>query len=81
MRRTTATTDYLKECMGTALLELMGYTLADVKAEKLSDLPVRLKAYGEAKAAAAAAARAAKAPMIYFQLSPAAKSIQQPMMP
>lgn len=24
MRRTTATTDYLKECMGTALLELMG---------------------------------------------------------
>ena len=36
-----------------ALLELMGYTLADVKAEKLSDLPVRLKAYGEAKAAAA----------------------------
>ena len=35
------------------LLELMGYTLADVKAEKLSDLPARLKAYGEAKAAAA----------------------------
>ncbi len=34
-----------------ALLELMGYTLADVKAEKLSDLPARLKAYGEAKAA------------------------------
>lgn len=32
-----------------ALLELMGYTLADVKAEKLSDLPARLKAYGEAK--------------------------------
>ena len=31
----------------------MGYTLADVKAEKLSDLPARLKAYGEAKAAAA----------------------------
>ena len=30
-----------------ALLELMGYTLADVKAEKLSDLPARLKAYGE----------------------------------
>ena len=26
-----------------ALLELMGYTLADVKAEKLSDLPARLK--------------------------------------
>ena len=24
MRRTTATTDYLKECMGTALLELLG---------------------------------------------------------
>ena len=36
-----------------ALLELMGYTLADVKAEKLSDLPARLNAYGEAKAAAA----------------------------
>ena len=36
-----------------ALLELMGYTLADVKEEKLSDLPARLKAYGEAKAAAA----------------------------
>ena len=36
-----------------ALLELMGYTLADVKGEKLSDLPARLKAYGEAKAAAA----------------------------
>ena len=36
-----------------ALLELMGYTLADVKAEKLADLPARLKAYGEAKAAAA----------------------------
>ena len=36
-----------------ALLELMGYTLADVKAEKLSDLPARLKVYGEAKAAAA----------------------------
>ena len=35
-----------------ALLELMGYTLADVKAEKLSDLPARLKVYGEAKAAA-----------------------------
>ncbi len=34
-----------------ALLELMGYTLADVKAEKLEDLPTRLKAYGEAKAA------------------------------
>ena len=39
-----------------ALLELMGYTLADVKAEKLSDLPARLKAYGEAKAAAAVGA-------------------------
>ena len=38
-----------------ALLELMGYTLADVKAEKLSDLSARLKAYGEAKAAAAVA--------------------------
>ena len=39
-----------------ALLELMGYTLADVKGEKLSDLPARLKAYGEAKAAAAVGA-------------------------
>ena len=39
-----------------SLLELMGYTLADVKAEKLSDLPARLKAYGEAKAAAAVGA-------------------------
>ena len=39
-----------------ALLELMGYTLADVKAEKLSDLPARLKAYGETKAAAAVGA-------------------------
>ena len=36
-----------------ALLELMGYTLADVRAEKLVDLPQRLKAYGEAKAAEA----------------------------
>ena len=36
-----------------ALLELMGYTLADVRAEKLADLPQRLKAYGEAKAAEA----------------------------
>ena len=35
------------------LLELMGYTLADVRAEKLADLPQRLKAYGEAKAAEA----------------------------
>ena len=35
----------------------------------------------EGEGPAAAAARAAKAPMIYFQLSPAAKSIQQPMMP
>ena len=34
-----------------ALLELMGYTLADVRAEKLADLPQRLKSYGEAKAA------------------------------
>ena len=34
-----------------ALLELMGYTLADVKAGRLSDLPARLKAYGEKKAA------------------------------
>ena len=36
-----------------ALLELMGYTLADVRAEKLVDLPQRLKTYGEAKAAKA----------------------------
>ena len=36
-----------------ALLELTGYTMADVKAEKLADLPARLKAYGEAKAAEA----------------------------
>ena len=36
-----------------ALLELMGYTLADVRAEKLADLPQRLKAYGEARAAEA----------------------------
>ena len=36
-----------------ALLKLMGYTLADVRAEKLADLPQRLKAYGEAKAAEA----------------------------
>ena len=36
-----------------ALLELMGYTLADVRAETLADLPQRLKAYGEAKAAEA----------------------------
>ena len=36
-----------------ALLELMGYTLADVRAEKLADLPQRLKVYGEAKAAEA----------------------------
>ena len=34
-----------------ALLELMGYTLADVRAEKLADLPQRLNAYGEARAA------------------------------
>ena len=40
-----------------------------------------LHALKKAKAAAAAAARAATAPTIYFQLSPAAKSIQQPMMP
>ena len=36
-----------------ALLELMGYTLVDVRAEKLADLPQRLKSYGEAKAAEA----------------------------
>ena len=35
-----------------ALLELAGYTLADVKAEQISDLPRRVKAYGEEKAAA-----------------------------
>ena len=34
-----------------ALLELTGHTLADVKEEKLSDLPDRVKAYGEEKAA------------------------------
>ena len=31
MRRTTATTDYLKECMGTALLELMKEKPIEVK--------------------------------------------------
>ena len=36
-----------------ALLELTGYTLSDVKAEKLADLPARLKAHGEEKAAQA----------------------------
>ncbi len=36
-----------------ALLALTGYTMADVKAEKLADLPARLKAYGEEKAAEA----------------------------
>ena len=35
------------------LLELTGHTLADVQAGNLSDLPARLKAYGEEKAAAA----------------------------
>ncbi len=35
------------------LLELCGYTLADVKAGKLTELPLRLKAYGTEKAAAA----------------------------
>ena len=34
------------------LLELTGYTLADVKAGKLADLPAKVKAYGEEKAAA-----------------------------
>ena len=33
------------------LLELTGYTLADVKAGNLSDLPKRLRAYGEEQAA------------------------------
>ena len=36
-----------------ALLELTGYTLADVKAERIADLPQRLKACGEEKAAEA----------------------------
>ena len=35
-----------------ALLALSGHTLADVKKGKLSDLPARIKAYGEEKAAA-----------------------------
>ena len=35
------------------LLTLTGHTLADVQAGNLSDLPARLKAYGEEKAAAA----------------------------
>ena len=34
-----------------ALLELTGYTLEDVKAERISDLPERIKACGEEKAA------------------------------
>jgi len=34
------------------LLELTGYTLADVKAGKLADLPAKVKAYGEERAAA-----------------------------
>ena len=36
-----------------ALLELTGYTLADVKAERIAGLPQRLKVYGEEKAAEA----------------------------
>ena len=36
-----------------ALLELTGYTLADVKAERIAGLPQRLKACGEEKAAGA----------------------------
>ena len=36
-----------------ALLELTGHTLADVKTGAISDLPVRVKAYGEEKAAEA----------------------------
>ena len=36
-----------------ALLELTGHTLADVKVGAISDLPVRVKAYGEEKAAEA----------------------------
>ena len=35
------------------LLEITGYTLADVKAKKVSDLPERVKKYGTAKAAEA----------------------------
>ena len=35
------------------LLELTGYSLADVKAGKLADLPTKVKAYGEEKAAEA----------------------------
>ena len=34
------------------LLELAGYTLADVKAGKLTDLPAKVREYGEEKAAA-----------------------------
>jgi len=34
------------------LLEITGYSLADVKAGKLADLPAKVKAYGEEKAAA-----------------------------
>jgi len=34
-----------------ALLELMGYTLADVKAGKLTELAAKVRAYGEEKAA------------------------------
>ncbi len=35
-----------------ALLALSGYTLADVKESRISDLPERIKSYGEEKAAA-----------------------------
>ena len=35
-----------------ALLALSGYTLADVKEGRISDLPARIKSYGEGKAAA-----------------------------
>ena len=35
-----------------ALLALSGYTLADVKESRISDLPERIKSYGEGKAAA-----------------------------
>ena len=34
-----------------ALLDLTGHTLADVKGGRLADLPDRVKAYGEDKAA------------------------------
>ena len=47
MRRTTATTGYLKECMGTALLELM----KEKPIEKISIEEMTAKADVGAKAA------------------------------